>query len=430
MSNNQDKTKKNIQSRRNFLKSIGFFSGSILSAPAIVPSSVFGKNAPSNRITIGCIGVGGMGTNDMRGFISKPDSEVIAVCDVDFSHRENARQIAKLDKKSSYEDFRELLLRDDIDAVTVVTPDHWHELISISAAKTGKDIYCEKPLTFSIHGGRVLADTVKKYGRILQTGSQQRSNYRFRVACELVRNGRIGQLKSMKVEIPGNNRDNPLLWQEMPIPKELNYDMWLGPAKLEPYNETRCHYTFRFILDYSGGQMTNWGAHYLDIAQWGNNADDSGPVEVYGEAEFPKTGLFTTALYSDINYVYDNGVVLNCKTGGQGITFEGTKGWIFVNRGTLQASKKSILSSPVKPNEIHLYKSNDHKQNFLDCIKSREQPITNAEIGHHSSTLCHLGNIATLIGRKLKWDPQKESFINDSDANKMLKPFMRAPWQL
>jgi predicted dehydrogenase len=416
-------------SRRSFLKSVGI-SSAVLSCPTLVPSSVFGANAPSNRITIGSIGVGGMGTNDMNGFISKPMSEVVAVCDVDADHLENARKIAKLDKKSSYEDFRELLERKDIDAVVVVTPDHWHELISIEAAKAGKDIYCEKPLTFSIYGGRVLADTVEQYGRILQTGSQQRSNYRFRIACEMVRNGRIGQLQKINVEIPGNNKENPLIWQEMPIPKGFNYNFWLGPAKYEPYTKIRCHYTFRFILDYSGGQMTNWGAHYLDIAQWGNNADDSGPVEIYGKSDFPKSGLFTTATRSDINYIYKNGVVLNCKTSHRGgITFEGTEGWIYADRGHLEASSPSILSSHIKPDEIPLYKSNDHKQNFLDCIKSRKKPITDAEIGHRSGTLCHLGNIATLTEQRLKWDPKTERFTNSSEANKMLKPFMRSPWK-
>ena len=421
-------TQKKIN-RRSFLKSVGI-TGTVISCPTLVPSSVFGTNAPSNRITIGSIGVGGMGTNDMNGFISKPMSEVVAVCDVDVAHRENARKIAKLDKKSSYEDFRELLERKDIDAVVVVTPDHWHELISIEAAKAGKDIYCEKPLNFSIYGGRVLSDTVKQYGRILQTGSQQRSNYRFRVACEMVRNGRIGQLQKINVEIPGNNKDNPLLWQEMPIPKGFNYDLWLGPAKDEPYTEIRCHYTFRFILDYSGGQMTNWGAHYLDIAQWGNNADDSGPIEILGKSDFPKTGLFTTATHSDINYIYKNGVVLNCATSHRGgITFEGTEGWIYADRGHLESSPKSILTSPIKPAEIHLYKSNDHKQNFLDCIKSRKKPITDTEIGHRSGTLCHLGNIATLTEQRLNWDPKTERFTNSAEANKMLKPFMRSPWK-
>lgn len=414
--------------RRSFLKTVGI-SGAVFSCPTLVPSSVFGANSPSNRITIGSIGVGGMGTNDMKGFISKPETEVVAVCDVDIVHRERARKIAKLDKKSSYEDFRDLIERKDIDAVVVVTPDHWHELISIAAAKAGKDVYCEKPLTHSIYGGRVLADTIQKYGRILQTGSQQRSNYRFRVACEMVRNGRIGELKKINVEIPGNNKENPLIWQETPIPKGFNYDLWLGPAKYEPYTETRCHYTFRFILDYSGGQMTNWGAHYLDIAQWGNNADNTGPVEVYGKSDFPKTGLFTTATFSDINYIYKNGVILNCKTGEQGITFVGTEGWIFANRGRLEASRKSILSSSIKPDEIHLYNSNDHKQNFIDCVKSRKKSITDAEIGHRSGTLCHLGNIATLTEQHLQWDPEKERFTNSPEANKMLKPFIRSPWR-
>ena len=396
--------------------------------PAIVPSSIFGANAPGNRITIGCIGTGGMGTGNLRGFKSRPDSEVIAVCDVDTNHRETARQIAGLDKKSSYNDFRQLLARDDIDAVVVCTPDHWHVPISIAAAKAGKDIYCEKPLTLSISGGRSLADMVKRYGRILQTGSKQRSDDRFRLACELVRNGRIGKLKTIKVEIPGNNRENPLTWQVMPVPKGFDYDMWLGPAQFQPYTETRCFYTFRFIADYSGGQMTNWGAHYLDIAQWAMDADDSGPVEIKGAGELPKNGLFNTALKYDIEYTYKNGVKLTCKTGNTGIWFEGTEGWIYVDRGKIETGPKSIRSSGIRPDEIHLYRSKNHKQNFLDCIKSRKKPIADAETGHRSSTVCHLGNLALLLKRKLRWDPEKECFINDSEANKLLSPYKRSPW--
>ncbi len=369
-----------------------------------------------------------MGTGNLRGFKSGPDSEVIAVCDVDTAHRERARQIAGLDKKSSYNDFRQLLAQEDVDAVVVSTPDHWHVPISIAAAKAGKDIYCEKPLTLSISGGRSLANVVKRYGRILQTGSQQRSDDRFRFACELVRNGRIGKLKTINVEIPGNNRENPLTWPIMPVPKGFDYDMWLGPAQFQPYTETRCFYTFRFISDYSGGQMTNWGAHYLDIAQWAMDTDDSGPVEIKGTGEFPKSGLFNTALKYDLEYTYKNGVKLTCKTGRTGIWFEGTEGWIYVDRNKMETGPKSIRSAEIRPDKIHVYRSKNHKQNFLDCIKSRKKPIADAETGHRSSTVCHLGNIALLLNRKLQWDPEKECFINDPEANKLMSPYKRSPW--
>jgi len=419
----------NTISRREFLKS-SVVTAAAFAVPTIVPSSVFGANAPSNRITIGSIGLGGMGTGNMKGFKGKSGSEVVALCDVDAGHLKTASETAELDEKSCYNDFRDLLARDDVDAVVVATPDHWHVPVSIAAVKAGKDVYCEKPLTLTIAGGRALADAVKRYGRVLQTGSQQRSGSEFRNACELVRNGRIGKLHTMKVEIHGNNKTCPATWETQPVPEGFDYDMWLGPAPWEPYTEQRCHYQFRFVLDYSGGQMTNWGAHYLDIAQWGNDADDTGPVEIEGKGEFPESGLFTTATKADITYTYANGVKLLLTTGGGNTRFEGSEGWIFVTRGKIDAEPKSLLKEKIGADEIHLYNSRDHKQNFLDCIKSRKDPIASAEIGHRSSTVCHLGNIAMLLGRKVKWDPKRERFINDSAANSMIGRSMRSPWKL
>ena len=421
--------KVNTVSRREFLKS-SVVTAAAFAVPTIVPSSVFGANAPSNRITIGSIGLGSQGTGNMKGFKGKSGSQVVAVCDVDAVRREKARQIAELDENSSYNDFRDLLARDDIDAVVVGTPDHWHVPVSIAAVKAGKDVHCEKPLTLTIGGGRALADAVKRYGRVLQTGSQQRSSSEFRNACELVRNGRIGKLHTIKVGIPGNNRKCPPTWEAEPVPEGFDYDMWLGPAPWEPYIEQRCHYQFRFILDYSGGQMTNWGAHYLDIAQWGNGADDTGPVEIEGKGDFPESGLFTTSKKADITYTYANGVKLLLKTGGGNTRFEGSEGWVFVTRGKIDAEPKSLLKEKIGADEIKLYNSRDHKQNFLDCIKSRKDPIASAEIGHRSSTVCHLGNIAMLLDRKLKWDPKKERFIDDSAAHSMIARSMRSPWKL
>lgn len=417
-------------SRREFLKGSAVVAGAAIASPAIVPSSVFGTGAPSNRITLGCIGLGGQGTGNMKGFRGKKNCEVVAVCDVDAGHLARALQIAGLNTNSAYTDFREVLARDDIDAVSVATPDHWHMPISVAAVRSGKDVYCEKPLTLTIGGGRVFANEAKRYGRIVQTGSQQRSGNEFRFACELVRNGRIGKLHTMRVGIHGNNRTCPPTWKAEPIPNGFDYDMWLGPAPWEPYTTQRCHYQFRFILDYSGGQMTNWGAHYLDIAQWGNAADDTGPVEIVGSGDFPKTGLFTTAQNENIEYTYANGVKLFLKSGSGHTRFEGTDGWVDVTRGKINAEPKSLLTSVIGPNEIHLYDSNDHKQNFLDCIKSRKDTICTAEIGHRSASVCHLGNIAMKLGRKLKWDPKAEHFINDSAANNMLTRAMRAPWRL
>jgi len=427
----KSKTTKKVRvvTRREFLKS-SVVTAAAFAVPTIVPSSVFGANAPSNRITIGSIGLGGMGTGNMKGFKGKSGSEVVALCDVDASPLEKARQTAGLDEKSCYNDFRDLLARDDVDAVVVATPDHWHVPASIAAVKAGKDVYCEKPLTLTIAEGRALADAVKRYGRVLQTGSQQRSGSEFRRACELVRNGRIGKLHTIKVGIPGNNRKCPPTWEAKPVPEGFDYDMWLGPAPWEPYTEQRCHYQFRFILDYSGGQMTNWGAHYLDIAQWGNGADDTGPIEIEGKGDFPESGLFTTAKKVDITYTYANGVKLLLTTGGGNTRFEGSDGWVFVTRGKIDAEPKSLLKEKIGADEIKLYNSRDHKQNFLDCIKSRKDPIASVEIGHRSSTVCHLGNIAMLLGRKVKWDPKKERFINDSAADSMIGRSMRSPWRL
>jgi predicted dehydrogenase len=425
----RNKRKQTNITRRDFLKSSAFVTGAAVALPIIVPSSVFGADAPSNRITMGCIGTGGKGSSNMKGFNANSGCQVVAVCDVDAAHRENARKTVGLDPKSSYNDFRELLARDDIDAVSIATPDHWHVPTSIAAVRAGKDVYCEKPLTLTIAEGRTLVNEVKRYGRIFQTGSQQRSGSEFRKACELVVNGRIGKLHTMRVGISGNNRTCESTWTPEPVPEGFDYDLWLGPAPWEPYHTQRCHYQFRFILEYSGGQMTNWGAHHLDIAQWGNQSDDTGPVEIRGKGEFPKTGLFTTALNAEVGYTYASGVKMFLSRGG-GTRFEGTEGWIYVNRGKLEAEPKSLLTSVIGPDEIHLYESNDHKQNFLDCIKSRKDPICTAEIGHRTSTVCHLGNIAMLLDRPLKWDPQKEQFIGDDEANRMTWRPRRAPWRL
>ncbi len=406
-----------------------------MAGPTIIPSSVLGAAAPSNRITIGCIGLGSQGDWNMQGFISNPQAEVVAVCDVDVNHLERAQRRAGLDSKSACKDYRELLAREDIDAVVVSTPDHWHVPISIAAAIAGKDIYCEKPLTLTIAEGRALCNVANRYGRVVQTGSQQRSDSRFRFACELVRNGRIGKLQTIHVQIPKNSRPNPLDWQAEPVPSHLNYNMWLGPAPWAPYTKMRCHYSFRFVLDYSGGQITNWGGHYLDIAQWANGTDRTGPVGILGRGEFPKKGLFTTATKVYVEYTYNDGVKLICTTkpediGDGNIKFEGSKGWVYVDRSGIDAYPKSILTSTMAPREIHLYHSTDHKQNFLNCVKLRKSCAADVEIGHRSASLCHLGNIAMLLGRKLKWNPDKERFIDDAAANRMLARSMRAPWRL
>lgn len=441
--------------RRSFLHS-GAVAMAALGVPSIVPSSVFGSNAPSNRIVIGCVGLGGMGMGNMRGFLNKKDAQIVAVCDVVMSGRAEygpnangygnkgkdlGREPARREvneyyaEKSRlgqpkgcacYNDFRELIARTDIDAVVVTTPDHWHVPISLAAVKAGKDVYCEKPLSLTISEGRILADAVKRYGRILQTGTQHRSNSTRRYICELIRNGRIGKLHTVKCSIGGGPSCPPQ--PVMPVPKGFDYGMWLGQAPWAPYTEKRCHYYFRFIWDYAGGQVTNNGVHALDFIQWALGTDRSGPVEIQGKGDFPGEGLFNTPTDWDIEYKYYDAVKLLFKSGKWGIRFEGSEGWI--QTSPFDASPKSLLKSVIGPDEIHLYKSNDHKQNFLDCIKSRKDPIAPAEVGHRSAAICHLGNIAMLTGRKLKWDHEREQFINDTTANQMLSRPMRSPWHL
>lgn len=436
--------KKNIITRRQFLKNSAVAAtGTFLLAPTIVPSSVLGANAPSNRITFGCIGVGRMGLGDLREIMGFEQVRVIAVCDVDSNRAQYAKQL--VDKRyktnsdcATYKDFRNLIARDDIDAVSIVTPDHWHAMPAIATAKAGKDIFLQKPLTLTIEEGRVLSDTVRRYNRIFQVGSQQRSDTKFRTACELVRNGRIGRLHTVKVGFgtdPGTTPQPPT-----PVPDALDYDMWLGPAPWVEYTEKRVHPQKGYdrpgwlrIQDYGAGMITGWGAHHNDIAQWGMGTEYTGPVEIEGRAEYPKDGLWNVHGDFSIEYTYANGIRVICadnKKNKQGILFEGTEGWVYVMRGRIDAEPKSLLTSTIGPDEFHLYKSNNHKANFLDCIKSRKETVAPVEIAHRSCTVCLLGDIAMRLGRKLKWDPDKEQFLNDDTANRMLSRPMRSPWCL
>ncbi|MHC4510921.1 MAG: Gfo/Idh/MocA family protein [Planctomycetota bacterium] len=450
--------------RRGFLKGAATAAVGAMGFPCIVPLSALGGAAavaPSSRITMGSIGVGGMGTNNMRAFLAQSDVQVVAVCDVveasnEYGHwykkgwqgewfgREPARKIAEAhyaDKTGAgrykgcraYVDFRELLARDDIDAVCITTPDHWHAIPAIAAASLGKHIYCEKPLTLAIAEGRAIVEAVRRHGVIFQTGTQRRSDQQSRFICELIRNGRIGTLKKAIATIGANNKEAPPSdWRPMPVPEWLDYDMWLGPAPWAPYHKDRCLYTFRFGFDYSGGQTTNLGAHAIDIVQWANGTDHTGPVEVEDlGGEFPEDGLFTTATKVHFRAKYANGVELICRTEQDGPRrFEGTDGWIQIQGNKLTCHPESLKTSVIGPNEIHLYESNDHHRNFLDCIRSHRETAAPAEIGHRSVTICHLGNIAMTLKRKLRWDPEQEHFVNDDEANRMLARAMRSPWHL
>jgi len=427
-----------------------FVKGAVASvvAPYIIPASALGLDgtvAPSNRITLGFIGTGDHGVNwNLRRFFREPDAHVLAVCDVDSGRREDAKKkveehFAEAMKNGSYKgcasysDFRAIIERQDIDAVMVSTPDHWHVIPALMAVRAGKDVECEKPLSLTVVEGRVLADAVKKHNRIFQTSSENRSYECYYRACELVRNGRIGQLKHIKVTLPRGHSIHPAGMEVQPPPKGFDYDIWLGQAPEAPYCPARCHWNFRWILDYSGGQLTDWGAHLIDIAQWGNNTELTGPIEVEGTGTFPKEGLYNTATDFSIDCKYANGVTLNISSSQPGIRFEGTEGWVG-NTGwnaSLDAEPKTILDSKIGDNDIRLYKEpRGEQRNFLDCVKSRKPCYAPAEVGHRTITIAHIGHIAIRLGRKLKWDPDKERFVGDDEANKMLSRPMRAPWTL
>ena len=421
--------------RRGFLKK----AAGVAAFPYIAPSSSLGKAgtvAASERITIGFIGVGGHGRAvNLTNFLGNADAQAVAVCDVDTNNMNIARDMVnkKYGNKdcATYNDFRKIIERDDIDAVMISTPDHWHVPISIAAAKAGKDVECEKP-TLTVEEGRVLCETMKRYNRIFQWSTEDRSVDVYHRMCELVRNGRIGKVHTIRVELPSgpNTPGDPT---PMPVPEGFDYEMWLGPAPWAPYTKDRIHWNFRWILDYSGGQLTDWGAHLLDGAQWGNDTEHTGPVEVEGKGVFCSEGLYDTAKEYRIEYKYADGVRLIVTSGTPSLRFEGSEGWIgnVGWRAKLQAEPKSILDSVIGPDEVLLYTCRAGEQrNFLDCVKSRKDCYFPPEIGHRCFTVAHIGNISMLLGRKLKWDPDKERFINDEQANRMLSRSMRSPWRL
>jgi len=444
-------TRKNISRRKFILKASGALV-STLSFPTIVPSSIFAKPgipAPSEKITVGCIGVGRMGLGDMKGFLALDEVRVVAVCDVDKKRAEyasnhvNEKYSLTQQKKQGkgcavYSDYRELIARNDIDAVMITTPDHWHALIALEAARAGKDIFLQKPLTYSIEEGRLLSNTIQKYGNVLLVGSQQRSDEKFRFACELVRNGYIGKLKNIEI---GFGQDTVCKPQPvMPVPQNLDYDFWLGPAPNTPYTEFRVHPQNGYgrpgwlrNSDYCLGMITGWGSHHIDIAQWGMGMEDSGPSEVNAWGEYPRDGLWDVHQRFHLSYLYKNGVKMvlaDSKYHRQGVFFSGSDGWIHVRRGFIDTHPKSLLSQTILPNEIHLYKSKHHKKNFINCIKTRSETVAPVEIGHRSNSVGVIGYIAMLLGQSLKWDVENERFLKNEQANRMLSRPMRKPWHL
>ncbi len=396
------------------------------------------KFGPNDTIQIGVIGPGGskggyrQGLHDTKALAGQQGCKVVAACDVDEQHLAEAVNAFGPDCKG-YRDFRDLLSRKDIDAVVIGTPDHWHAIMCIAAMKAGKDVYCEKPLTLTIGEGRKIVQVWRDTKRVFQTGSQQRSEENFRKACELVRNGRIGKIKKVETHLPTGPTGGP--FEAKPVPADFDWDMWLGPAFYTEYLTERTHGNFRWWLEYSGGMMTDWGAHHNDIAQWGLGTERSGPVTIEAEGEpGDKVGrnCYNTFPKFRVNYTYADGTPLIATNEGRnGILFDGEDGWIFVGRGVLEASDPRILEEPLPANAIKLYESNHHAGNFAECMRSRKQPICDAEIGHRSVSVCHLGNISLrLNGRKLQWDPAKEVFVNDEEANLFINRPMRKPWKI
>jgi len=423
-------------SRRAFLKTAGATLGPLV----LCRRGLAAEEAPANRIGLACIGVGSMGMGNLKSFLWTPGVQVVAVCDVDALRRDEAKGVVEkhyTDQKptggwkgcAAFTDFRECLAREDVDAVCISTADHWHVLCALHAAKAGKDIYCEKPLSVTVQQGRVLSDAVRRYGRVFLMGSQQRSEWRFRFASELVLNGRIGQVKQVKVGLNRGRAHDPVT--PMPVPKELDYDLWVGPAAYRPYHKDCLHYNFRFISDFSGGQMLNWGSHHLDIAQWGLGTDRSGPSQVSGKGDFPTDGPYDNPVTFSVDYVYANGVTLNCSTANpSGVRWEGSQGWVAVDRGRIAAEPASLLKAALGPEAVHLIDSRSHKDHFVECVRTRAETVAPCEVGHRSATMGHIGNIAMRLRRPLRWDPAAERFVDDDEANRLLGRASRGPWVL
>jgi predicted dehydrogenase len=403
-----------------------------------------GQPPASDRIAMGAIGCGGKGRHNTGEFLQHPDVQFVAVCDVDTRHsQEDKRQVdAKYQNADckAYRDFRDLVAREDIDAVHVSTPDHWHALASIAALENGKDVYCEKPLANSVAEAIALRDVARRWQRVVQTGSQERSNERARFACELVRNQRIGKLQTIEINMPCADEDHHkqvIAWQGIPapqpIPAEFDWQFWLGHTPDVPYHERRAHFWWRFILAHGGGEMTDRGAHIIDLAQLANDSDDSGPTEFRARGTRNEGSLYDAFMDYEFENTYANGVrMIGKNQSPRGLKLIGSDGWIFIHihGAALEASNPDWLNEKPESLKKSLGRSPGHHRNFLDSIKSRQQSIADAGIGCRTATICHLNNIAMLVGRPLHWDPLKEEIVDDAEASKLLCPTFREPWTL
>jgi len=415
-------------SRRSFIKAAGVATA----APFVIPAGALGADgraSANSRLTLGFIGVGGMGSGHLGAFLGNREVQIQAIAEVDRVARERARSSVEnryardtaagaYKGCAAYNDFRDLLARSDLDAVVIAVPDHWHAIIACAAARAGKDIYCEKPMTLTLREADVMVDTVRRHSRVFQLGSQQRSEANFRLACELVRSGRIGKVMTVHVGVGGPSAET--YYPADPVPDGLDWDFWLGPAPWRPFSKKLHPFNWRDCRDFSGGGMTDWGAHHFDIAQWGLGMDGSGPVEVN-----PPDGKD----YKTLTYKYANGVIMY-HGGANGILFTGADGKIEVNRGYLRSWPDEIIRTPLGPGDVHLYRSKGHHQDWLEAIRARSRPICDVEIGRGSINVCHLGNLAYWLNRPLKWDPAKRQFIGDAEATRWLDRPRRAVWRL
>ena len=416
-------------SRRTFIKSsAGIVAASMTPAWFVSGRAAAAQQSKNDRPILGSIGVGSRGSHVAAQAAKFGD--MVAVCDVDRNHAESAKERMG-GTAQVYGDYRRVLDRNDIEAVTIGTPDHWHTAICIAAMKSGKDVYCEKPLTLTIEEGQQIIKTIEETGRILQVGTQQRSDRRFRLACELVRNGRIGNLQKVTVTLPESTLEGGP-FDSKPVPEHLNWGFWLGQAPTVNFIPERCHYTFRWWYEYSGGVMTDWGAHHMDIAHWAMDMEDSGPLTIDAKGTIPDIPSgYNTPKYFTVDMTYPGGVELTVNIGDNGVLFEGDQGRIFVNRGRLTGKPvEDLEENPLPEDRVALYESNDHMGNFIECVRERKQPVSNAAAHHRSLSACHLANISLRLGRKLNWDPETETFQGDDEANAMISRTQRAPYQI
>lgn len=436
-------------SRRSFLRCCGTAAAAVF--PAVIPASALGLDgytAPSNRIALGFVGLGREGKlKNLKCLMAEPDVVVVALCEVLGKRLRGAhlamQTYARDPATSNFEgcfltgDWREVVSRPDVDAVIVSTPDHWHALVAVAAAQAGKDVLCEKPISLTIHQGRVMCETMRRYGRVFQMGSEFRAMRTLRHAAELTRNGRIGKVHTIRVDIRNFAGASPA-WKPAVPPLDFDYDMWLGPAPDAPYTPAR-YMNFRFIYDYGGGNLTEMGPHMLSIAQWANGTELTGPIRIDGRGVFPTQGLYDTPYQFEVTYEYANGTTLVCRTGEDElekyangrIRFEGSEGWIEATGFSIEASSPEIAASVIEPGETHMRVCRQGElRDFLNCVKTRCRPFAPVEEEHRTASVCHLGNISMRLGRKLEWDPEKEWFTNDEEANRMISRPMRAPWRL